>query len=409
LRQPCHRSRFYGDEPSHEAAAMFTSLCALAVAIEKAETLNTSAVATQLRSLVLPEFFDNISFDANGMVASLTQVTFNMPAGPSEPVRAASINASTLIYPMPPWPQRWCEYIGPETTYADYTGTPASGPQCSGHGTCNKDGTCDCETGYDGTRCEQPGLQAYVSVESYGHRYEGDGTIHIAGPLSLDTADLWGSTGQAMKRGALLFLDLVRNRSGVRVGTNRNLGVWITFLGDGSARSGVESVTRYILNNIRPDFVTGPYTSELTLAASQMTEAAGALMISAGAGSVSVISSSNLTFGVITPANLTLHSTLSMLASKINATELLREAPVGRTVGFVQADRLYAREMCSGGPTIAKQNGLVVPISSIPTIPVNASDSETMAALRAALQPLKNASILTSSWRVSSVRVPRPF
>jgi hypothetical protein len=145
LRQPCHRSRFYGDEPSHEAAAMFTSLCALAVAIEKAETLNTSAVATQLRSLVLPEFFDNISFDANGMVASLTQVTFNMPAGPSEPVRAASINASTLIYPMPPWPQRWCEYIGPETTYANYTGMPASGPQCSGHGTCNKDGTCDCE------------------------------------------------------------------------------------------------------------------------------------------------------------------------------------------------------------------------------------------------------------------------
>eukprot|EP00966_Prymnesium_polylepis_P024008 552501-Prymnesium_polylepis.1 len=48
-----YSAEYGGDVPSYLAASMFASLCALAVAIEQAGTLETSAVAAQLRALQL--------------------------------------------------------------------------------------------------------------------------------------------------------------------------------------------------------------------------------------------------------------------------------------------------------------------------------------------------------------------
>ena len=50
-------TRYNGAEPSQSGASMFASLCALASAIEAAGTLNTSAVAAELRRLRLAEFY----------------------------------------------------------------------------------------------------------------------------------------------------------------------------------------------------------------------------------------------------------------------------------------------------------------------------------------------------------------
>eukprot|EP00966_Prymnesium_polylepis_P276515 6388529-Prymnesium_polylepis.1 len=154
-----YKSRFQVP-PSFFAAAVFASLCALAIAIERTGTLDTDAVATQLYGLELHEFYGNITIDANGQASSLEMTALqNMPKSQTTSARAAEANVSSLIFPMPPWPQRWCEHIGPGKTFADYTtSAPQSGlqQQCSGHGRCDASGSCVCDSGYGGTSCAAP-------------------------------------------------------------------------------------------------------------------------------------------------------------------------------------------------------------------------------------------------------------
>eukprot|EP00966_Prymnesium_polylepis_P140903 3253842-Prymnesium_polylepis.1 len=97
---------------------MFASLCALANAIEKAGSLETSAVAEQLRSLQLIEFWGNITFDANGQASSKEMVVLqNAYEGGAFVPRL--VDASSFVFPMPSWEQRWCKHFGAGKTYED--------------------------------------------------------------------------------------------------------------------------------------------------------------------------------------------------------------------------------------------------------------------------------------------------
>ena len=148
-------NKLYKARPTNVAADMFASLCALGAAIEKAGTIETGAVAAELRALHLVEFYGNISFDANGQDASREMLVLQNTPEPTP------VTAETLVFPMPPWRQRLCKYVGPGNNLSSYTGTPLS-VECSGHGKCDEGGSCVCFSGYGGTDCSEKDANSSV-------------------------------------------------------------------------------------------------------------------------------------------------------------------------------------------------------------------------------------------------------
>eukprot|EP00966_Prymnesium_polylepis_P045023 1043308-Prymnesium_polylepis.1 len=85
---------------------MFAQLCALAVAIEKAGSLDTGAVASQLRALSLFEFWGNISFDANGQASAKELLVLQNIHKDGFDSKVHVVDVSSIVFPMPTWPQR---------------------------------------------------------------------------------------------------------------------------------------------------------------------------------------------------------------------------------------------------------------------------------------------------------------
>ena len=106
-------------------------------AIEAAGTLETDAVAAQLRSLDMFDVFGRMRFDANGQGTVAMIPLQHVPGSGAQ----AMVSEASLAFPMPTWPQRWCQQLGPGKTYADYAGEVLS-VECSGHGQCNARGAC---------------------------------------------------------------------------------------------------------------------------------------------------------------------------------------------------------------------------------------------------------------------------
>jgi ABC-type branched-subunit amino acid transport system substrate-binding protein len=196
--------------------------------------------------------------------------------------------------------------------------------------------------------------------------------IRIAGAFSLDSRDEFAQEGLQMKRASMMFADLINGKKGGLSVGNQSRSVHFMFVGDGSSEEGTQLAAERAIRE-DADFITAPYSSHLTRAASQVTQAASMILLAAGASSTSAFNSSNLTFRVYPPASQSLSSELDLLGLRLSNTNT--------TCGFIQSDSIWGRAACAPGPARARRNGLVVPNESISTIPFAASVEEVRTVL----------------------------
>ena len=96
----------------YQGASQFAAAVALADAIQKAGTLDTEAVAAQLRVQDLTEFYGQLSYDEYGQIQGDMVVLQWLPDGPADATEAGSglgliyplrLATGEIAFPPPPW------------------------------------------------------------------------------------------------------------------------------------------------------------------------------------------------------------------------------------------------------------------------------------------------------------------
>ena len=161
-------------EVTYHGAANFAAAATLVDAIERAQSLETAAVAAQMDAIQLNEFYGSVSFDANHQIELpmvVTQVAEGLPRYPGQVEEVvfppAAVSTGSTAFPMPTWASRRCRALGPVSTWSDdgavegATTTTRLTQECSGHGTCDDAGACVCASGWGGATC-------HIASESSG-------------------------------------------------------------------------------------------------------------------------------------------------------------------------------------------------------------------------------------------------
>jgi hypothetical protein len=149
--------RYERDYPTYDTVCNFGMLAALSRAVELAGTLEKHAVAAQLSTMQMQEFYGLMKYDADGLLDRrpfMLQILGNASADSlkteTEPVPTIvfpenGANAE-LQFPMPDWPVRRCYRT------CDHD-----------HGVCSIHGVCTCHDGFTGDDCDLPlGLPAWM-------------------------------------------------------------------------------------------------------------------------------------------------------------------------------------------------------------------------------------------------------
>eukprot|EP00614_Pseudopedinella_elastica_P022796 CAMPEP_0172644010 /NCGR_PEP_ID=MMETSP1068-20121228/238987_1 /TAXON_ID=35684 /ORGANISM="Pseudopedinella elastica, Strain CCMP716" /LENGTH=1130 /DNA_ID=CAMNT_0013458191 /DNA_START=782 /DNA_END=4171 /DNA_ORIENTATION=- len=118
--------------PTYHGAAGGGSVSLAVAAIEAANSLSPTALSTRIAAGGIDTLYGSLSFDSNGQNSAGALVLQNDAKGHVQIVYPPSFATGQLIYPMPGWLERDC----------------LNGKNCSGHGTCNSDGSCLCNTGF---------------------------------------------------------------------------------------------------------------------------------------------------------------------------------------------------------------------------------------------------------------------
>jgi hypothetical protein len=143
-----------GAEVTYHGAANFAAACALVEAIERADSLETHAVARALRTANVSEFYGPIRFDANHQIAIPMLVAQVAEGETNEDIVYPSdaVTSGLMRFPMPSWAQRRCRAFGPVTVAIGQRRTVRKS-ECNGQGTCDSDGRCQCVGGWSGAAC----------------------------------------------------------------------------------------------------------------------------------------------------------------------------------------------------------------------------------------------------------------
>ena len=228
-----------------------------------------------------------------------------------------------------------------------------------------------------------PELPSGTRSVSYGvkrGRYQGyDGTIVIAGPLSLSPSDEFYAYAKLMRHSLEIFADIVNHPTnkcvhealdgsctlhglgGIRVGEQR-MALYFEWAGDGSSTFQVNNATLQATRSTCANFTIAGYASSLTLLTAQQSFYDNRVMLAPAAAATSVYTQeingrvSNLSFGLAIPSSQ-YHRT---------ALDLLRETAMRKghldelVLGFVQASTDFTTTMCTGAVEYAKELGLTV-------------------------------------------------
>lgn len=196
-------SRF-GEVPSYHGPASFAAACALAAAIEAADSLDTNDVAASLRTLRLQEFGFGAPMDFEGPAGEnegqnnpdmlVLQTQSRRPNSTTELtiVYPPALAAADINFPTPPWGKRRCVALGSGALYSPYSSTSSQAglirpTECSGNGRCEPTRVhegravyeCACSHGWSGENCEQSGLNLTIAL-LYAHSSDSDSPDDIA-------------------------------------------------------------------------------------------------------------------------------------------------------------------------------------------------------------------------------------
>ena len=119
---------------TYHSASAAASVGTLVQAIERANTFDVDTIADILATEEFTTLYGKVRFDANGqsMAPSLyLQYDVNTTVQTVYPLEASS---GQLVYPMPTWDHRDCSFLS----------TCESGSTSTVMGTCQEDGTCQC-------------------------------------------------------------------------------------------------------------------------------------------------------------------------------------------------------------------------------------------------------------------------
>jgi hypothetical protein len=126
----------YGVEPTFYATGAFAGGLILMDAIERSQSLDPLVVADTIRRGSFPTVYGNVTFNEDNQYdTSLLIVQIPAPSGEYAMVLPTAAPNVTLVYPMPNWLSKDC-----------WQKTQG----CSGHGTCNAAGQCECDDRYYG-------------------------------------------------------------------------------------------------------------------------------------------------------------------------------------------------------------------------------------------------------------------
>ncbi len=154
--------------------------------------------------------------------------------------------------------------------------------------------------------------------------------------------------GRRTREGYEFWKDWVNARGGIKVG-NRRYPVEIIYLDDRSDPEKVRQNVRDLIVNRRVDFLLGPFSSSLTLVASETSENYGVIMVE-GCGASEIIFTRNphFTFAVLTSASFYMKSFFEMMCL---------QKPTPTTYALIVKDRLFSRSVGKGARLWAAKIG----------------------------------------------------
>ncbi len=154
--------------------------------------------------------------------------------------------------------------------------------------------------------------------------------------------------GKRAKEGYDLWKDWVNARGGIRIAGRRYL-VKIIYLDDRSNSENVRQNIRHLIVDRRVDFLLGPFSSSLTLVASETSENYGVIMVE-GCGASEIIFTRNprFTFAVLTSASFYMKGFFEMMCL---------QKPTPTTYALIVKDRLFSRSVAKGARLWAAKIG----------------------------------------------------
>ena len=161
--------------------------------------------------------------------------------------------------------------------------------------------------------------------------------IHFG--VSISKTGRFRVEGRNVIEGYDLWQEHVNKKGGIKIG-NKSYQVKIKYYDDNSQIEKVrENITRLIVED-EVDFILGPFTSGFNLAASEITEKYGKIMIESGGASDAIFTrNQHLTFATQTSASWWFKDFFDMIAN-------LDPAP--KTYALLTPDKLFTRSVAKG-------------------------------------------------------------
>ena len=150
------------------------------------------------------------------------------------------------------------------------------------------------------------------------------------------------SEGKRVIEGYNLWVDKVNNEGGLKVG-DKQYPVRIIYYDDKSNKEKVrENIARFI-NEDKVDFLLGPYSSGLTLAASEIAEQYGKILVeTCGASEVIFSKNTRCTFAALTSASWYTREFFMMMSQKTS------EKLTYGVLAFTSKDKLFPKSVAKG-------------------------------------------------------------
>ena len=157
--------------------------------------------------------------------------------------------------------------------------------------------------------------------------------------VSISKTGRFSVEGENVIQGYNLWQDHVNKNGGIKIG-EKSYRVVIQYYDDNSRIEKVkENITRLITED-QVDFILGPFTSGFNLAASQITEKYGKIMIESGGASDSIFTrDQHLTFATQTSASWWFKDFFDMIS---------QVSPAPQTYALITPDKLFTRSVAKG-------------------------------------------------------------